>query len=47
MSPTRRPRIWIEALVIVWLAWAYDAITNLPSEREKAALAHGLSILHL
>jgi predicted membrane protein len=44
---TRRPRIWWQLLVIVWLAWAYDAITNLPSLRERAALAHGLAILHL
>jgi PAP2 superfamily len=47
MSTTRRPRIWLEALVIVWLAWAYDAITNLPAVRERAAMAHGLAILRL
>jgi hypothetical protein len=33
--------------VLLWLLWAYDAITNLPAERERAAMAHGLAALHL
>jgi hypothetical protein len=45
-TPPRRPRLWIELLVIVWLAWVYDAITNLADLRERAALTHGLDILH-
>jgi PAP2 superfamily len=31
----------------VWLVWVYDAITNLPAERERAATAHGLAALRL
>ncbi len=42
----RRPRWWLEVLVIVWLAWVYDIVTNLAAFREKAAMAHGLGILH-
>jgi membrane-associated phospholipid phosphatase len=33
-------------LAIVWLCWIYDAITNLAALRQRAALAHGLDILH-
>jgi hypothetical protein len=41
----KRPRWWGELLVIAWLAWLYDGITNLAPLREKIALAHGSSIL--
>ncbi|HEY8303945.1 MAG TPA: phosphatase PAP2 family protein [Solirubrobacteraceae bacterium] len=41
----RRPRWWGELLVIAWLAWVYDMITNLAPAREALALAHGRSIL--
>lgn len=47
VAPARRPRWYLEALVIVWLAWIYDAITNLPAEREHEAIAHGYAVLHL
>jgi hypothetical protein len=40
-----RARWWGELLVIAWLAWLYDAITNLAPARETVALAHGRSIL--
>ncbi|HEY4812417.1 MAG TPA: phosphatase PAP2 family protein [Solirubrobacteraceae bacterium] len=43
-QPTRT-RWWIEALVIVWLCWVYDAITNLAPLRLHAALAHAKAIL--
>jgi hypothetical protein len=43
----KRPRWWGELLVIVWLAWAYDMVTNLAPLREKLALAHGRGILSL
>jgi hypothetical protein len=46
-DPDRRPRWWLEALVIVWLLWVYDAITDLPALRESAAMAHGFAVLHL
>ncbi|MGI8752393.1 MAG: phosphatase PAP2 family protein [Acidimicrobiales bacterium] len=43
----RRSRWYLEALVIVWLMWAYDLIANLAHLRLAAAIAHGRSILHL
>ncbi|HTY97487.1 MAG TPA: phosphatase PAP2 family protein [Solirubrobacteraceae bacterium] len=43
----KRSRWWVEALLIVWLAWVYDATTNLAPLRVHAALAHARSILHL
>lgn len=45
--PARRPRWWIEALVIVWLCWAYDLIANLAPLRQGAAIHHGRAILDL
>ncbi len=42
-----RPRWWAEALVVVWLCWVYDAITNLAPLRLHAALAHGEGMLAL
>ncbi|MGA2165722.1 MAG: phosphatase PAP2 family protein [Solirubrobacteraceae bacterium] len=44
---TRRTRLWVEALVIAWLCWVYDAINNLAPVRLHAALAHGWGVLHL
>ena len=43
----RRPPLWAEALVIVWLLWIYDAISNLSPLRVDAALGHAASILHV
>jgi len=43
----QRPRWWGELLVIVWLAWLYDLVTNLAPVREKLALAHARDILSL
>jgi hypothetical protein len=40
-----RSRWWIEALVIAWLCWIYDAITNLAPLRLHAALAHATDIM--
>jgi hypothetical protein len=45
--PPARPRWWGELLVIAWLAWLYDTVTNLAPLREKVALAHGRAILNL
>jgi hypothetical protein len=42
-----RTRLWVEALVIAWLCWVYDAINNLAPVRLHAALAHGWGVLHL
>ncbi|HTD58583.1 MAG TPA: phosphatase PAP2 family protein [Solirubrobacteraceae bacterium] len=41
----RRARWWGELLVVAWLAWLYDAVTNLAPTREAVALAHGRAIL--
>jgi hypothetical protein len=46
-SVSRRPRLWPELLVIVWLCWVYDAINNLAPLRQAVALAHARSILNL
>ena len=43
----RRTRLWVEALVVVWLCWVYDAITNLAPLRLHAALSHALGVLRL
>ena len=42
-----RPKWWIEGLVIVWLCWVYDAVSNLTPLRNTAARHHAESILHL
>jgi len=43
----RRTRWWVELLVIAWLAWLYDSVTNLAPMRAAAALGHGRDILDL
>jgi hypothetical protein len=40
-----RTRWWVEALVIVWLCWVYDAITNFAPLRLHAALSHAEGVL--
>jgi hypothetical protein len=42
-----RSRWWIEVLAIAWLAWVYDAITNLAPLRLHLALAHAGDVLNL
>ncbi len=42
-----RPRWWTEVLVIVWLCWVYDAITNFAPLRLHVALNHAESVLAL
>jgi len=44
-APQRRSRWWVEVLAIVWLAWVYDAITNLAPLRLHVALAHAEGVL--
>jgi len=48
-NPTaaKRTPLWAEALVIVWLCWVYDAVSNLAALRLHAALTHALGVLHL
>ena len=43
----RRSRWWVEALLVVWLAWVYDATTNLAPLRVHAALVHARGVLHV
>jgi len=43
----KRTRWWVEALVIVWLCWVYDAVTNLAPLRLHVALTHARDVLHL
>jgi hypothetical protein len=43
----KRTPLWVEALVIVWLCWVYDAVSNLASLRLHAALAHALGVLRI
>jgi PAP2 superfamily len=47
--PESRPRtrLWVEFVVIVWLCWIYDAITNLAPLRLHEAIAHAQGVLHL
>jgi hypothetical protein len=40
-----RTPLWREALVVIWIAWVYDAINNLAPLRIGAALAHGRDVL--
>jgi len=42
-----RTRWWVEALVVIWLLWVYDAINNLAALRVQQALSNARSILHL
>jgi PAP2 superfamily len=42
-----RTRWWVEALVVVWLLWIYDAVNNLAPLRVHAALSHGWALLRL
>jgi hypothetical protein len=45
LSPPQT-RWWLEALVIVWLLWVYDAITNLAPLHLHIAIVHAQSVLH-
>ncbi len=49
VRPQARARTgwWVEALVIAWLCWVYDSITNLAPLRVHLALDHARGILHL
>jgi hypothetical protein len=43
----RRPPLWIEGVVLVWLLWVYDAVGNLAPLRVRAAVGHAAAVLHL
>jgi hypothetical protein len=43
----RRARWWVQLLVIGWLCWLYDAISNLAPLRLHAALGNAWAVLHL
>jgi hypothetical protein len=40
-----RTRWWLEALIVVWLLWIYDAVNNFAPLRLAPALNHGRDIL--
>lgn len=42
----RRSPLWVEALIVAWLAWAYDRLTSLAPLRAHLALHHAWSIWH-
>jgi PAP2 superfamily len=42
-----RPRWWLDALTIVWLAWVYDLVTNLAPLRQRLAIGHAEGVLRL
>jgi PAP2 superfamily len=46
-APRPRTRLWVEFVVIAWLCWIYDAITNLAPLRLHAAIAHAQGVLNL
>jgi hypothetical protein len=43
----RRPTWWIQVLIIVGFAWAYDEIRSLHGDVVAAGLRHGRSMLHV
>ncbi len=45
--PRRRPPWYLEVLIVVWLGWAYDQISNFAPLRENVAIGHGLDIIGL
>ena len=46
-AATRRTRWWLELLAIGWLAWIYDATTNLAPLRWQQALGNARGVLHV
>jgi diacylglycerol O-acyltransferase / wax synthase len=42
-----RSPLWLEAIVIAWLCWLYDIVTNLAPTRRTIALAHAASVLRI
>jgi hypothetical protein len=42
-----RARWWLELLTIAWLAWLYDATTNLEPVRAQQAFSNARGVLHL
>ena len=46
-STSQRSRWWVELLLVAWLAWVYDSMTNLAPLRVHAALVHAQGVLNL
>jgi hypothetical protein len=42
----RRSRWWLELLIVAWLAWIYDIVTNFAPLRAPAAIAHAWGVWH-
>lgn len=43
----RRPRWWVESLLVLWLAWLYDVVNDFAPLRPVAPYNHALGVLHL
>jgi hypothetical protein len=41
-----RTRWWVELLIVVWLAWVYDIITNFAPMRTRVAVDHAWGLWH-
>jgi hypothetical protein len=46
-ASAKRTRLWGELVVVAWLAWVYDAVSNLAPLRLHVALAHAAGVLRL
>jgi PAP2 superfamily len=46
-APVRRPRWWVESLLVLWLAWLYDVVNDFAPLRPVAPYNHALGVLHL
>jgi hypothetical protein len=48
-TPVHRPRWWLEALIVLWLAWLYDVVNDLAPVHAGpgSPYAHGRSVLDL
>ena len=45
-ATVRRTRWWVELLIVAWLAWLYDIVTNLAPMRTHVAIDHAWGIWH-
>lgn len=45
-TDARRTRWWVELLIVAWLAWLYDIVTNFAPLRIHPALGHAWGIWH-
>jgi hypothetical protein len=46
LALARRTRWWVELLIVAWLAWLYDIVTNFASLRTNVAIGHAWGVWH-